>query len=50
MVDQPVENYALLFTLDQLGAGVDQGRPAHRASMTSIGKLLATVTRLCWPR
>src|SRR5428012_19104 len=50
MVDQPVEDCALLFTLDQLGAGVDQGRPAHRASMTSVVKLLATVTRLCWRR
>jgi ABC-2 type transport system ATP-binding protein len=33
---QRVQNCGLLLALDQLGAGVDPGRPAHRPSMTLL--------------
>ncbi len=32
-VDQHVQDCALLLALDQFGTRVDQGQPAHRASM-----------------
>jgi hypothetical protein len=31
---QPVQDCGLLLALDQLGAGVDQGHPAHLGSMS----------------
>src|SRR4029077_5332300 len=36
-IDQRVQECGLLLSLEQLGAGVDQGHPAHRASMSATG-------------
>jgi len=43
---QRVQECGFLLALDQLGAGIDQGRPAHRASMSATGCSLQLMPQL----
>src|SRR5207245_2528714 len=43
---QRVQDCGLLLALDQLGAGVDRGRPAHRASMSATNSSVQSMPQL----
>jgi hypothetical protein len=43
-----VQDCRLLLALDQLGAGINQGRPAHRASMSAVVCLVQSTPVTRW--